>query len=424
MRFYAGQARDVSLQEVLFQGFTTSGELYLPQDLPCFASDELERFRTLSFAEIAFEVGKRLFPEIHELRAHVEAAFNFPIPFIPFGSHFHALELFHGPTLSFKDFGARMLSQLTRSLLQPGEELTLLVATSGDTGSAVGQAFYDIPGVRVFVLFPKGKVTPSQEKQLTTIGKNVAAIEIEGCFEECQELLKQACLDPELAPVTTGNSINVVRLLSHTFYYFYAFSRLEDSSKPVYFSVPCGNFGHLVAGILAKRMGLPVARFIAATNVNDVIPLFLHSGVFLPHPSYRTMSVSMDVGNPSNFPRLLELYQSSLDQMRRDIIGISFTDEEIANTIKGVYETKDYLLDPHSAISYLGLKRFMEIEKEEIPGIFFCTAHPAKFREFLEPLIEKPVPLPKSLQIAKPKVAIHCPCQYEAFKKLLLGSIR
>ena len=167
-------------------------------------------------------------------------------------------------------------------------------------------------------------------------------------------------------------------------------------------------------------MGLPVARFIAATNVNDVVPLFLHSGVFLPHPSYRTMSVSMDVGNPSNFPRLLELYQSSLDQMRRDIIGISFTDEEIANTIKGVCETRDYLLDPHSAISYLGLKRFMEIEKEEIPGIFFCTAHPAKFREFLEPLIKKPVPLPKSHQIAKPKEAIHCPCQYEAFKKLLM----
>ncbi|MCC5832886.1 MAG: threonine synthase [Chlamydiales bacterium] len=422
MLFNGGKRRKVSLKEALFHGFASGGELYLPQDLPRFTSDQLDRFRSLSFAEIAFEIGKKLFPEIKDLSSRIQDAFDFPIPLISFSESLHSLELFHGPTHSFKDYGARMLARLVHALKDPDEELTVLVATSGDTGSAVGQAFYDLPGIRVFILYPKGNVTPSQEKQITTIGKNVKAIEVEGGFEACQQLLKEACLDPELAPVTTGNSINIGRLLSHTFYYFYAWSRLKNSG-PVYISVPCGNFGHLVSGILAKRMGLPVARFIAATNINDVVPLFLRSGVFLPHPSYRTMAVSMDVGNPSNFPRLLELYQSSLEEMRRDLIGTSFTDQEVARGIIEVYESSGYLLDPHSAISYMGLKKFMEVEKDQIPGIFFCTAHPAKFREFLEPLINQMIPLPETLQISKPKEAIISPPKYEIFKQILIKNL-
>lgn len=417
MLFYSGKESNVSLKEALFRGFAPRGELYLPLALPSFSSDALEKFRSLSFLEISFEIGKKLFPEIKGLQERIEAAFNFPLPFLSFSENVHALELFHGPTLSFKDFGARMLARLAGALVEPGEELTVLTATSGDTGSAVGQAFYGMPGIRVFILFPKGGVTPSQEKQIATIGKNVSAVEIDGGFEACQELVKRACLD--IPNVTTGNSINVVRLLSHTFYYFYAYSRLKKPG-PVYFSVPCGNFGHLVSGILAKRMGLPVERFIAATNINDTVPLFLHSGVFLPHPSYHSIAVSMDVGNPSNFPRLLELYQGSLDRMRRDLIGISFTDEEIAQTIKEVHEATGYLLDPHSAIGYRGLKHFMEIEKDTLPGIFFATAHPAKFREFLEPIIQESIPLPESLQIDADKEVVYCSSRYEDFKELLI----
>lgn len=413
MRFYSGQEKGISLKEALFQGFAPDGGLYLPEKLPHFSLDQLKKLRGRSFIEVSVEIGRALFGR----ELDIEAAFDFSVPLFRFPDQVYALELFHGPTLSFKDFGARLLAQLIKTLKKPDDLLTVLVATSGDTGSAVGKAFYGLPGVRVFILYPKGMVTPSQELQITTLGGNITTVEVEGSFEQCQDLLKQACLDPTLSNVTTANSINVGRLLAHTLYYFYAYSQLDKHGVPVLFSIPSGNFGHLVAGILAKRMGLPIARLIGATNINDEVPQFLRSGEFHPHPAYPTIAVSMDVGNPSNFPRLLELYDHSLEKMRTELVGISFTDQEIEQEILETLEKFDYLLDPHSAIGSLGLKKYQE--KERLPGIFYATAHPAKFRESLEPLIHRRISLPEPLKITKTKEALSCPPDYEALRQLL-----
>ncbi len=415
--------RYTSLKDAIFQGFAPEGELYLPSQLPSFTLQQLKRLRGMSFVEVSYEIGKELFPDIPDLKAHLETAYDFPVPFLPFDDETFVLELFHGPTLSFKDFGARLLARLIRAYKKTEEPLTVLVATSGDTGSAVGNAFLDEPGVRVFILYPKGRVTASQQQQITTIGGNVTAIEVEGNFEACQAFVKQAVL--ELPNVTTGNSINVGRLLAHTLYYFYAYSQLKEHGKEALFAIPCGNFGHLVAGMLAKKMGLPVARFIGATNVNDEVPLFLHSGVFKPHAAYQTMAVSMDVGNPSNFPRLLELYDHSLEKLRRDLIGVSFTDEEVGQTIRQVFEKTGYLLDPHSAIGYMGLKQYLQIEKHGYPGIFFATAHPGKFREALEPIVGTTIPIPTSLSntLSKPENAINCSNDYKKFKEIILSIV-
>ena len=411
MLFCSPHERDVTLKETLFRGFASDGELYLPQDLPTIS---VETLRGLSFLEVSRKVGQNLFPELDP--SIYESAFNFPLSLNQLGDGTYILELFHGPTLSFKDFGARFMAQVVRCIKEPNEPLTILVATSGDTGSAVGNAFLGMKNIRVYILYPKGSVTPAQEKQLTTIGDNVTAVEVDGGFEECQRLLKEACLDPTLPNTTTANSINCIRLLGHLFYYFYAAAQFDE---PPLFSVPCGNFGHLVAGLLAKRMGLPVKQFIGATNINDEVPAFLKSGIFQSHPAYHTLSVSMDVGDPSNFPRLLQLYNSSLEALRADLIGFSFTDGETAAAIRTVDQKCGYLLDPHSAIGYLGLKKYQETDTSASPAIFFATAHPSKFAESLEPIVVHAIPSHPSLQTSCPKEALSCSSHYQDFKKLL-----
>lgn len=430
MRFYstAGQFKGVTFQEAVLQGLAPDGGLYLPESLPHFSANQFKHKAGLSFPELSIELARVLFEGVftaEEVTQLCEEAFNFPLPLVSFPEKMHLLELFHGPTLSFKDVGCRFLGALFRKWSHKHEERIVLVATSGDTGSAVGMALRGIPGVRVIILYPKGRITPSQEQQITTIGSNVKAVRVDGSFEECQNLLRQAILDPELqkeANITTANSQNIARILSQALYYFYAYSQLPLETEEAIFSVPCGNFGHLVSGMLAKRMGLPVSRFIGATNANNAVPLFLHSGVFRPHDAYPTLAVSMDVGNPSNFPRMLELYEGSLEELRRDILGVDFTDPQIQQGIQELFATYGYLLDPHSATAYLALREYMKLEKRQHTGVFFATAHPAKFLESLTPLVPASIHVPESLLAAlyKPKSFFEIPPSFEALKELLI----
>ena len=434
MRFYstAGRIKDVSFQEAVLDVMAPDGGLYLPDKLPFFSPELLKKTRGLSFLELSVELGKILFENVLEpslVEKICEEAFNFPTPFLHFPNDLYLLELFHGPTLSFKDFGARFLASLLYAWRKQDQEIIVLAATSGDTGSAVGSAFCGRPGVSVYILYPKGRITPTQEQHLTTIGHNVKAVQVQGSFDDCQRLLKQALLDPELKRggiVTTANSINVARLFPQALYYFYAYSQLPEYGPEALFSVPCGNFGHLVSGILAKRMGLPVARFLGATNINNEVPLFLQTGAFRPHESYPSMAVSMDVGNPSNFPRLLSLYENSIENLRVDLLSSDFTDAQIAEGIQEIYRTYGYLLDPHSATAYLALKEYPQLKKKGHPGILFATAHPSKFTESLSEVISHPIPLHEHLQAAFTKSPnfITLPPSYESLKELLYTKIK
>lgn len=429
MRFHctSNTFQAVPLFEAVTTGFAPDGSLYLPTQLPFLTPDEIRSFRGCSLEAVCFFLMKRLLSEDfseEEIFLLVQESFTFPTPLIAFPEEMYGLELFHGPTLSFKDFGARFFACLIKRLWKEEKPLHILVATTGDTGSAIGAAFHGIPHAHVTILFPKGKVTPSQEKQLTTLGSTVTALEINGTFDACQMLLKQALLDPTLRKelaLTTGNSINVARLLPQTLYFFYAYSCMKTSA-PLIASVPCGNFGHLVSAILAKRMGLPIARFVAATNINDEVPLFLKSGVFSPHASWPSIAVSMDVGNPSNFPRLLSLYQGSLELIRNDMVGMSFSDDEIRQGIQELYRQTRYILDPHASVSYLALRRYLSGERNGHQGLFLLTAHPAKFPENIEPLIGKPIAIPARLETALKgkKEAISLSDDYLEFKEFLL----
>jgi threonine synthase len=429
MLFYstAGRVKNVSFQEAVLQGIAPDGGLYLPQTLPLFSSKRLKKIRGLSFLELSIDLGTTLFENVltpEQVEKICEEALNLPIPFLTFPNQLHLLELFHGPSLSFKDFGTRFLASLLRMWKRAGEEILILTATSGDTGSAVGLAFCGLLGMRVYILFPKGRITPTQKQQLTAIGHNVKAIEVEGSFEACQNLVKEALLDADLqrvGRVTTANSVNIARLFPQALYYFYAYSQLAEHGPEAIFAVPSGNFGHLVSGMLAKQMGLPVHKFLGVTNINDEVPLFLRTGVFLPHEAYPTLAVSMDVGNPSNFPRLLKLYGDSLEKLRGDLIGISVTDDQIRESVKEVYAAHGYLLDPHSATAYHALHEYLKIEKGEHPGIFFATAHPSKFRESLSSIVSAPIHTPDRLQslLDKPKHLITLPPSYDSLKEIL-----
>ncbi len=433
MRFYstAGQVKGVTFKEAVLQGLAPDGGLYLPESLPQFSIDQFKHKADLSFLELSIELARVLFEGVftkEEVSQLCEEAFNFPLPLVSFPDKIHALELFHGPTLSFKDVGCRFLGALFKKWSHDHQQRIVLVATSGDTGSAVGMALRGIPGVRVIILYPKGRVTPSQEQQITTIGRNVKAVQVDGSFEDCQNLLRQAILDPELqieANITTANSQNIARILAQALYYFYAYSQLLPETEEVVFSVPCGNFGHLVSGMLAKRMGLPVSRFLGATNANNEVPLFLHSGVFRPHDAYPTIAVSMDVGNPSNFPRMLKLYGGSLEKLRADVLGVDFTDQQIMEAIQEMFVAYGYLLDPHSATSYLALREYMKLEKRQHAGVFFATAHPAKFLDSLAPLVSTPIHVPERLQAAlsKPKNYLAIPPSFKALKELFYVKI-
>jgi len=421
----------VSLQEAVFKGLPEDNGLFMPEQLPKLPEDFIQNLENYSFAEISFEVCKYLFrgtiPET-DLRAIIEQSITFPAPVVQWDEQKAVLELFHGPSLAFKDFGARFMAQLMGYFNQENEqELVILVATSGDTGGAVAAGFYQTPGIRVVILYPSGKVSDLQEKQLTTLGHNITALEVDGTFDDCQKLVKEAFLDTELTQnirLSSANSINIARLIPQSFYYFEAYKQIQHLGKPVVFCVPSGNFGNLTAGIFAKKMGLPVHHFIAATSVNDVVPEYLLSGLFTPRPSQRTISNAMDVGNPSNFARMLDLYGSTWNIMKEDISGYAYTDEKTRTGMQEVYDKYEYVIDPHGAVGYLALKEYQEAQPETL-GIVLETAHPSKFLPEVEKTLSTQVDVPERLAnlANKEKVATPMSPNFDRFKNWLLENI-
>ena len=392
----------VSLSEAVIKGLAPDNGLYMPEIIPVLPQAFFDQMSEMSFQEIGYQVIGALFSEDlsqSQIKELVDHTLTFDAPLTKVEEGIYSLELFHGPTLAFKDFGARFCSKLMSMLVQGKEQkIRVLVATSGDTGSAVANGFLGVEGVEVIILFPKGKVSPLQEKQFTTLGQNITALEVEGVFDDCQTLVKQAFLDYELNQkllLTSANSINIARWIPQCLYYFYAYSRLPKTGKKVVFSVPSGNFGNIGAGILAQRMGLPIDHFVAATNVNKVVPDYLQGQPFVAKPSIQTVSNSMDVGNPSNFPRLLALYEGNEDHFREKVKGYFYTD---AQTIEAIQQVKPvgYTLDPHGAVGYLGLKDFMKSNPGYV-GVFLETAHPGKFKDVVEEALGEKLDLPERL---------------------------
>jgi threonine synthase len=433
MQFYStnNPALRVSLKEAIFKGLPEDNGLFMPMEMPRLPDAFLKNLADHSFQDIAYAVAHNLLKDdipASDLRRIVESAIDFPAPVVQLDADTYILELFHGPSLAFKDFGARFMAQ-TMSYFNQGEsqDLTILVATSGDTGGAVAAGFYKTPGIRVVILYPSGKVSPLQEKQLTTLGHNITALEVDGTFDDCQAMVKKAFLDPEATAalrLSSANSINIARLIPQSFYYFEAYKQVMHLGHDVVFSVPSGNFGHLTAGLFAQKMGLPVRQFIAATNANDVVPAYLESGAYSPRPSQRTLSNAMDVGAPSNFARMLDLYCSTWNIMREDISGYGFSDEDTRQAMQAVHQATGYVLDPHGAVGYLALKTYQQKHPEHL-GIILETAHPSKFIEDVESILGQDIPVPQRLAdlAHAEKHAVQMPANYAALKTWLLGSL-
>ncbi|KER10938.1 MAG: threonine synthase [[Candidatus Thermochlorobacteriaceae] bacterium GBChlB] len=420
-------APDVSFRDAVMKGLASDNGLFMPRTFPTLSNTFFKQLPSMSFQDMSFHIAKAFIgDELSDdaLRGIIDDVVSFDAPLVELSPTVFALELFHGPTLAFKDFGARFLARvMSYFVAESAQHVLILVATSGDTGSAVAQGFLNVPRVGVVLLYPSRKVSAIQEKQLTTVGGNVVALEVDGTFDDCQRLVKMAFLDAHLsqhALLSSANSINIARLLPQMFYYFRAVSQLQ-TSLPIAVAVPSGNFGNLTAGLMSKKIGLPISTFIAATNRNDVIPKFLESGAFLARPSVQTISNAMDVGNPSNFARMVELYDS-VDAMRQDIFGAAFSDEETKAAIQFIFEHFGYICDPHGAIGWLGLQRFLNTTPAPTIGIFLETAHPAKFLDVVQPLVPTSIDIPSRLQAAldKDKNAIFMPNDFQAFKEFLL----
>jgi threonine synthase len=425
------QGPPVSFASALYQGLAPDGGLYVPETIEPWTAAEIERLPRRTLTETGLRV---LRPFVRgeidpaTLEAVVVEALDFPIPLVRIEPGIFALELFHGPTLAFKDVGARTMARLMAAMHREDEPLTVLVATSGDTGSAVAHAFYRVPNTRVIILYPDRRVSPTQEAQLTMFNgerANVRAYAVAGSFDDCHRLTREAFNNADLrrrTRLTSANSVNVGRLLPQMIYYFHAVGQVGQVGQAphahgIVFSTPSGNFGNLTAGLFAKRSGLPVSRFVAATNVNDVVPAYLETGRFEPRSSVETIANAMDVGHPSNFERMTWLYSGDLDAMRRDISGCRFTDEDVRSTIRRVFAERGYVLDPHSAIGYMGLKG------REGQGVFLATAHPAKFSEIVEPIIGRPIPKPAPLAqaLARPRHIIRIQPTLDAVRGAIAG---
>lgn len=430
MQFYSTNNPDlrVDLKEAVFKGLPADNGLFMPLDLPRLPDDFIANLENYSFPGIAFRVARHILqgaiPD-SDLEKIVGNAIDFPAPAVRLDDSTYILELFHGPSLAFKDFGARFMAQLM-SWFNRGEDqkLTILVATSGDTGGAVAAGFLDTPGIDVVILYPSGKVSPLQEKQLTTLGHNITALEVAGTFDDCQALVKRAFLDREVTArlrLSSANSINIARLIPQSFYYFEAYRQVEKRPGiPVVFSVPSGNFGNLTAGLMAKKMGLPVHRFIAATNLNDVVPEYLKTGNYTPRASRPTLSNAMDVGAPSNFARMLDLYGSTWNIMKGEIFGYAFSDEQTRQAMQEIDRRYGYVIDPHGAVAYLALREYQK--QEPCTGIVLETAHPAKFVEAVEEILGREISIPARLSELqhRQKEAVAMPVDYAVFGSWLL----
>jgi threonine synthase len=414
----------------VLRGLAPDGGLYLPVEIARHSPEELEEFRRLPFTEVCFRVARPFAtPDVPEevLWQVVSEAINFPVNLVSLSPGLHILELFHGPTLAFKDFGARFMARLMGYFVR-GETrtLTVLVATSGDTGSAVAHGFLRVPGIRVVILYPSKRISEAQEKQFTTLGENITALEVAGTFDDCQRLVKLAFSDVELnkhAWLTSANSINIGRLLPQMFYHVAAYRQLPVASVPLIVSVPSGNFGNLTAGIFAKRIGLPVAKYVASTNANDVVPEYLRTGEFHPRAAQATYSNAMDVGNPNNFPRLLDLCRNRLEYVQKEIWGHGATDEETLAAMKMLHDRFGYIADPHTAVGVLGWEAYKREHPEPAQGLVLATAHPAKFADIVIKAIGTAPPLPDRLAnyLKRPKLSVAMSSKYDDFRQFLLA---
>lgn len=421
----------VNLRHAVLKGLAEDGGLFMPEYIPKLDKEFFENIPGYKISHVAFEVLKHFTSDEvaeQELTEIVKDAFNFEAPVKVLDEKYSVLELFHGPTLAFKDFGARFMARLMSYFIR-GEkkELNILVATSGDTGSAVANGFYKTPGINVFILYPKGKVSDIQEKQLTTLGENITALEVNGTFDDCQAMVKAAFVDKELNDklvLSSANSINIARLLPQSIYYFNAFRQVISSGKEIVICVPSGNLGNLTAGLFAAEMGLPVKKFVAATNANSVFSEYVNSGLFTPRPSVRTLSNAMDVGNPSNLARINELYKNDINIIRKVIFSNSHSDDDTKIGIKEFYDKYSYIIDPHGAIGYLAMKDyFRESKSKNELGIILETAHPAKFKDEVENILNQEIKLPKALleSSQKEKHSIQLGNTPEALKQFLLS---
>lgn len=428
MKYYSlnNEKHQVSFEEAVINGLAPDKGLFFPKNLTKLNNEFYENIEKLSNKEIAYQVIQQFVgDEIpkEELKRIVDETLSFEFPLVKIEENIYSLELFHGPTMAFKDVGARFMSRcLAYFNRNKNQQNTVLVATSGDTGGAVASGFLGVTGVKVIILYPSGKVSKIQEKQLTTLGQNITALEVDGVFDDCQDMVKKAFLDEDLKSfnLTSANSINIARWLPQMFYFFFAYKELKKSNKPLIVSCPSGNFGNICAGILAKKLGLPLTHFVASTNANDTVPRFLKDGNYNPKPSVATISNAMDVGNPSNFVRIQEMYANDLTEFEKDFSSYSFTDEETKVAMKTIYDSFGYVAEPHGAVGYLGLKKEMKNKPESI-GFLLETAHPIKFLDEVEPLLGMKITIPNQIEsiMNKEKVSIKI-SSYEHFKSYLL----
>lgn len=406
MNFYSlnHKAPDTSFKEAVIKGLASDRGLYFPKSITKLPDSFFESISDLSQTEIAFEAIKQfLSPEIpeDELFKIVEETLCFDFPVLKVNDTISSLELFHGPTMAFKDVGARFMSRCLGYFNQnQKKETVVLVATSGDTGGAVANGFLGVEGIKVVILYPSGKVSEVQEKQLTTLGQNITALEVDGVFDDCQDMVKQAFLDHSITDhiqITSANSINVARWLPQMFYFFFAYQQLHKQHENIVFSVPSGNFGNICAGFMAQQLGLPIHHLIAANNRNKVVTTYLESEVYEPLPTIQTLSNAMDVGNPSNFIRIQEIFKNDFDALKTNLSSFSYTDEETLEGMKELYEMYDYVADPHGAIGFLAAKEYQK-ENPDTHAVFLETAHPTKFLDVVEKVIPKQIDLPPQIQ--------------------------
>lgn len=432
MKYYSTNknAPIANLQEAVVKGLASDKGLFMPEKIKKLPQSFFDNIEKLSFQEMAYTVADAFFGEDVEaetLKHIVYDTLSFDAPAVKVKDNIYSLELFHGPTLAFKDVGARFMARLLGHFIkQEGDQMVnVLVATSGDTGSAVANGFLGVKGIRVFVLYPKGKVSPIQECQFTTLGQNITALEVDGTFDDCQALVKSAFMDAELNAkhkLTSANSINVARFLPQAFYYFYAYAQMKqmEPGKDVVMCVPSGNFGNITAGLFGKTMGLPIKRFIASNNNNDIFFQYLQTGEYKPRPSVATIANAMDVGDPSNFVRVLDLYDGNLEAIRKDVSAARYNDQEIADTVEACYKETGYLLDPHGACGYQALHESLQVNEV---GVFLETAHPAKFLETVENIIGEKLHIPEKLQafMKGEKQSIELTKNFDEFKAYLMG---
>ena len=434
MKYYSTRDKKniVSFRTAVMDGLAKDGGLFMPLSIPALHQSMIAEIEKYSFHEIGYEVSKKFIGgEIpnQKLLTIIESAFNFPAPLVELSNQLSVLELFHGPTLAFKDFGARFMAKTMEYFAKDlDKELNILVATSGDTGSAVAHGFYGVEGINVFILYPKGKVSLIQEQQLTTLDKNITALEINGTFDDCQRLVKDAFVDDELKAklnLSSANSINIARLIPQTFYFINAYRQIKDRTKRIIVSVPSGNLGNITAGLFAKKMGISITKFIGATNRNDIFTEFINTHKFNPRSSVHTLSSAMDVGNPSNLERIIDLYGDDVVEMKKDISSSSWSDEATRESIKEVFEKYNYIIDPHGAVGYQALKQFLHTNDfKNVNGIVVETAHPAKFKSTVDETIGRDIEIPERLAscLTKKKSTVLLDNDFKALKDYLVNA--